>query len=353
MKIVTIIGARPQFVKAAVVSRAFLQNNHIEEIIIHTGQHYDPNMSAVFFEEMNIPQPHFNLNINGLTHGSLTGKMLTEIEQLLINIAPDWVLVYGDTDSTLAGALAAAKLNIPLAHVEAGLRSFNMQMPEEINRILTDRISNILFCPTDTAIKNLQKEGFEHFSTNIIKSGDVMFDAALFYAPKAQKPTIDIPQAYILCTIHRKENISTIENLKKIFDALEDIAQSVPIVLPLHPHTRHQLQEIGYNLEKSNICIIEPVGYFEMIYLLQHSLLVMTDSGGLQKEAYFFQKKCVTLRQETEWVELVNCGCNQLIGNNDIISVVQQMLNKQVDFSKQLYGNGHAGEIIAKTLMNA
>ena len=218
MKIVTIIGARPQFVKAAVVSRAFLQNNHIEEIIIHTGQHYDPNMSAVFFEEMNIPQPHFNLNINGLTHGSLTGKMLTEIEQLLLNIAPDWVLVYGDTDSTLAGALAAAKLNIPLAHVEAGLRSFNMQMPEEINRILTDRISNILFCPTDTAIKNLQKEGFEHFSTNIIKSGDVMFDAALFYAPKAQKPTIDIPQAYILCTIHRKENISTIENLKKIFE---------------------------------------------------------------------------------------------------------------------------------------
>lgn len=352
MKIVTIIGARPQFIKAAVVSRAIKKNSDIEEIIVHTGQHYDANMSDVFFSEMGIPHPNYNLNINALSHGAMTGRMMEEIEKILIAEMPDWVLVYGDTDSTLAGALAACKLHIKLAHVEAGLRSFNMQMPEEVNRILTDRVSSVLFCPTDKAIENLQNEGFKNFDCSIIRSGDVMYDAAIFYQRKATKPKTAMPEKFVLCTVHRAENTDDDNNLNEIFSALEAISADIPVLIPIHPRTKSILLKNNYDFNNSKICFIDPVGYFEMIWLITNSVLVMTDSGGLQKEAYFFKKKCVTLREQTEWQELITCGCNVLAGadSKTIIEKVKFMLNVTADFSLPLYGNGNAGQDIVKAL---
>lgn len=350
-KVVTIVGARPQFVKAAVVSRAFENIGDIQEILVHTGQHYDDNMSKIFFDEMAIRKPDYNLNINGLTHGAMTGQMLEHIEKILLKEHPDIVLVYGDTDSTLAGALAACKLHIKVAHVEAGLRSENMKMPEEINRILTDRVSNILFCPTATAVENLHQEGFKHFNNNIVLCGDVMFDAIKYYLPQARQPKIELPNKYILCTIHRAENTDNQNILSEIFEALTKIASSFsPIVIPLHPRTKAKLQQINFNFSVPNIHFINPVGYFEMLYLINNSLLVMTDSGGLQKESYFLEKKCVTLRHETEWVELVDCKCNILAGTNkeNIVHCTEQQLSFIADFSKQLYGDGFAGKHIAQ-----
>ena len=354
MKIVTVVGARPQFVKAAVVSRAMAKAGGIDEVIVHTGQHYDANMSDVFFEEMEIPRPDYNLNINGLSHGAMTGQMLEKTEQVLMTEKPDWVLVYGDTDSTLAGALAASKLHIPLAHVEAGLRSFNMQMPEEINRILTDRVSNVLFCPTLQAVTNLNNEGFGTFDCNIVKCGDVMYDAAMFYKNKARQPKAELSKKYILCTIHRAENTDNIDKLMGIFNALETITLNNPVVIPIHPRTKAILSKNHYNIAQSNIIFIDPVGYFEMIWLITNSQLIMTDSGGLQKEAYFFQKKCVTLREQTEWTELVDCGCNMLAGSDtdNIINSVTEMLSRNTDFTQPLYGDGHSGEFIVQQLMN-
>ena len=354
MKIATIIGARPQFIKAAVVSRAINNVKNVDEIIIHTGQHYDQMMSDIFFEEMEIRKPNYNLNVNGLSHGAMTGQMLEKIEQVLVAEKPDWVLVYGDTDSTLAGALAASKLHIKLAHVEAGLRSFNMQMPEEINRILTDRISNVLFCPTEQAVENLYNEGFNNFDCRILKCGDVMYDAALFYQSKATKPNANIPAKYILCTVHRAENTDNSDNLKNIFNAIEEISKTTPVVIPIHPRTQKILKASNYNFAESNITFINPVGYFEMIWLINNSLLVMTDSGGLQKEAYFFKKKCVTLREQTEWIELVNCGCNVIAGTSskNILDSVSQMLLATPSFSEPLYGDGNAGRDIIDTLNN-
>lgn len=355
MKVVTIIGARPQFIKAAVVSRVFADSNNIQEIIIHTGQHFDANMSDVFFEEMCIPKPHYNLNINGLGHGAMTGQMLEKIEEILLKEKPSWVLVYGDTNSTLAGALAAKKLHIKVAHVEAGLRSFNMNMPEEINRILTDRISDVLFCPTDTAIKNLKREGFDTFGCQIVKNGDVMQDAALFYANKAKKTEKIISGPFILCTVHRAENTDVEERLIGIFKALEIIAEEIPIVLPLHPRTRGKLGVAGYNLADSRITFIEPVGYLEMVGLLKSCALVMTDSGGLQKEAYFFGKYCVTMRDETEWVELITSGFNLLAGSDStrIIRCAKELLSKDSDgFENRLYGNGNAGNHVLEVLQS-
>lgn len=301
MKIATIIGARPQFVKAAAVSRVIKNTESVEEIIIHTGQHYDVNMSDVFFEEMDIPKPDYNLNINGMGHGAMTGQMLEKIEEVLLSEKPDWVLVYGDTNSTLAGALAAKKLHIKVAHVEAGLRSFNMNMPEEINRILTDRISDVLFCPTSTAVDNLKKEGYENIDTKIINVGDVMLDVALFYKERATKPKDSLPEQFVLCTVHRAENTDDVDRLKSIFESLEIISKTTPVVLPLHPRTKSKLISIDYDFDNSKIKFINPVGYFEMIWLLQNCSFVMTDSGGLQKEAFFFKKQCITLRDETEW----------------------------------------------------
>lgn len=351
MKIVTIVGARPQFVKAAVVSREICKHANLHEIIIHTGQHFDPNMSNLFFEEMRIPYPSYNLNINNLGHGAMTGKMLEEIEKILLTEKPDWVLVYGDTNSTLAGALAAKKLHIKVAHVEAGLRSFNTGMPEEINRILTDRISDVLFCPTETAIKNLQQEGFDHFLIRIVKSGDVMLDAALFYKTYSRPPKIELNHHFVLASLHRAENTDNPQNLLNIIRALETISLKEQIILPLHPRTRGKLEAQNYDITNSNINFIEPVGYLEMLYLLSHCSLVMTDSGGLQKEAFFFHKFCITLRNETEWTELVENGYNTLAGNSydKIIGIYQKQPNP--DFSQSLYGNGQAAKVIVDTLI--
>lgn len=354
MKIVTVIGARPQFVKAAVVSRVIAGMKDLEEVIIHTGQHFDANMSDVFFSELNIPHPHYNLNINGLSHGAMTGQMLEGIEKILIEEKPDWVLVYGDTNSTLAGALAAKKLHINVAHVEAGLRSFNMLMPEEINRILTDRISDVLFCPTKTAINNLIREGYKDSDSEFLMCGDVMQDAAIYYSDKALKVDFDLPNKFILATIHRAESTDNKEVLMSIFDAFEQICElGVGIVLPLHPRTKAKMSGYGFDFNKTSIIFIDPVGYLEMVYLLKNCQLVMTDSGGVQKEAYFFGKNCLTLRSETEWVELVEAGCNVIVGTDTrkIINGYNNSIDKSFKSSELLYGDGTAGEKIVTKLM--
>jgi UDP-GlcNAc3NAcA epimerase len=356
MKIITIIGARPQFVKAAILSKAFASHNNISEIIVHTGQHFDHNMSAVFFSELEIPDPHYNLDIHGGTHGMMTGRMLEKIEHVFSTEKPDLALVFGDTNSTLAGALAARKNNIPLAHVEAGLRSYNMKMPEEINRILTDRISDFLFCPTSQAINNLKKEGFENFDCKIVKSGDVMLDAALYYSKKSHASSIKMDELkisnYILCTIHRAENTDSVERLQNIIDALSLISIDHKILLPLHPRTKKIIKDHNINTDK--IKIIEPVGYFEMIQLIKNSELIITDSGGVQKEAFFFRKNCVTLRDETEWTELVDNGFNIVAGSESesIVNGYKKMISHKSDFNIDLYGTGNACEIIVDTLIN-
>jgi UDP-N-acetylglucosamine 2-epimerase len=354
-RILTIVGARPQFVKAAAVSRSLKQHG-IEEILVHTGQHYDANMSEVFFQEMEIPKPVYNLDIHGLNHGAMTGRMLEGIETILLNEKPEALMVFGDTNSTLAGALAASKLHIPVIHVEAGLRSFNRQMPEEINRILTDRISDILFCPTDTAVKNLKNEGFCNFPVQLVKSGDVMLDAALFYAKKAAAESTIIEdlnlKKFVLATIHRQENIDNVHKLRQLIEGLNEINRETPVVLPLHPRTRAILQQNGIALQCR---AIDPVGYFDMIRLLQHCQLVVTDSGGVQKEAFFFGKHCITLREQTEWTELVAGGFNTLVGTDKalLMAAFEKAKTDQPDFSITLYGNGQASDIIADTISKA
>lgn len=354
-KIITIVGARPQFIKAATVSRE-LQKVGVNEQIIHTGQHFDDNMSDIFFRQMEIPKPAYNLDINSLSHGAMTGRMLEQLEIVFQKENPDMVVVYGDTNSTLAGALAAQKLHIPVAHVEAGLRSYNMNMPEETNRILTDRISSILFCPTDKAVQNLEQEGFKSFPTKIIKSGDVMQDAALFYKEKAKLFSTVINdlnltgKSYILCTIHRQENTDDNNRLSQIIMALNELSKNYTIVLPLHPRTRKIIAEQKIKL---NFSPIEPVGYFDMIELLQHCSLVITDSGGLQKEAFFFGKFCLTTRDETEWVELVENGFNIIVGAeyNRIIEGTRKIQNTTKNFNINLYGNGRASRLIAEEIL--
>lgn len=352
MKILTILGARPQFIKAGSISREIEKHKDIKEMIVHTGQHYDANMSDIFFDEMKIPKPNYFLGIGGKSHGAMTGQMIEKIEEVALKEKPDWILVYGDTNSTLAGAIVASKLHIKLAHIEAGLRSFNMKMPEEVNRILTDRVSNILFCPTDTAIQNLKNEGFQNLDCKIVKSGDVMQDGAIFYKNLAVKPNIKIKNSFILCTIHRAENTDDETRLKSIFEALNEIAKEKQIILPLHPRTKKILENL--KLDINNLTIIEPVGYLEMIWLIDNCDFVMTDSGGLQKEAYFFEKQCVTLRDETEWIELVERGANTLVGANK--EKILEEYKNNLEFNKQnlkldLYGCGKASEIIINELL--
>lgn len=352
MKILTILGARPQFIKAGSISREIAKYKEIEEIIVHTGQHYDANMSDIFFDEMQIPKPNYFLGIGGKSHGAMTGQMIEKIEEVALKEKPDWILVYGDTNSTLAGAIVSSKLHIKLAHIEAGLRSFNMKMPEEVNRILTDRVSNVLFCPTDTAIQNLKNEGYENLDCKIVKSGDVMQDGAMFYKNLALKPNIEIKNSFILCTIHRAENTDDEIRLKNIFEALNEIAKEKQVILPLHPRTKKILENL--KLDISNLTIIEPVGYLEMVWLIDNCDFVMTDSGGLQKEAYFFEKQCITLRDETEWVELVKCGANTLVGANK--DKILESYRNNGEFNKQnseldLYGGGKASEIIINELL--
>jgi len=350
MKILTILGARPQFIKAGSVSREIAKHTEIEEVILHTGQHYDANMSDIFFNEMKIPKPDYYLDINGLGHGAMTGQMLEKIEEVLIKEKPDWVLVYGDTNSTLAGALAASKLHIKLAHIEAGLRSFNMNMPEEINRILTDRVSNVLFCPTDTAVQNLTNEGYDNLDIKVVKSGDVMQDGAIFYKKLSVKPSCYVSENYILCTIHRAENTDDEQRLRNIFEALNEVAKVQQVILPLHPRTKKIIAQFG--IETGRLTIIEPVGYLEMVWLINNCHLVMTDSGGLQKEAFFFEKPCITLRDETEWIELVENHFNVLVGadKEKIVNAYHQFtFNK--DFDLNLYGEGNASFNIVTTLL--
>lgn len=350
-RILTIIGARPQFIKASVVSRAIQQADDIEEIMLHTGQHFDANMSDIFFNQLGIPRPDIQLDIHGGNHGEMTGRMLGEIEQALLEHRPDRVLVYGDTNSTLAGALAAAKLHIPVAHVEAGLRSFNMQMPEEINRILTDQVSDLLFCPTATAVKNLNNEGFASKPVKVLQVGDVMQDAALLFAERAVAPTDNaLPERFILATLHRAENTDNPERLASIVAALNHLHQTqAPVVLPLHPRTRKLVAEHGLELK---VKLIDPVGYFEMVWLLDHAQLVLTDSGGVQKEAFFFGKACVTMRDQTEWTELVDEGVNVLVGANTIKikQAAAQYFGKVVSDNENLYGGGQAAEKIVSFL---
>jgi UDP-GlcNAc3NAcA epimerase len=354
MKIATIIGARPQFVKAATVSRA-LKNEGITEILIHTGQHFDENMSQVFFDEMDIPTPTYNLSISGLNHGGMTGRMLEKIEEVLSHEKPNFVLVYGDTNSTLAGALAAAKLHIPVAHVEAGLRSFEMKMPEEINRILTDRVSKLLFCPTQTAVNNLTKEGFANFDCEVLQVGDVMYDAVLYYKEKVKTHSTIIQKQhlqdkpFVLATLHRAENTNDPMRLKSIIAALNEINKEITVVLPLHPRTKAFIQSQQLEIDAT---VIDPVGYFDMLALLENCSLVMTDSGGLQKEAYFFNKYCITLRDQTEWVELVEVGANCLAGADKDLIVKQfnDLIKKSFKSKTKLYGDGNAAEKIAGKL---
>ena len=352
MKIVTILGARPQFIKAGSVSREISKHKNLEEIIVHTGQHYDANMSDIFFDELKIPKPDYFLGIGGKSHGAMTGQMIEKIEEVILKEAPDWVLVYGDTNSTLAGAIVASKLHIKLAHVEAGLRSFNMKMPEEVNRILTDRVSNILFCPTDTAVENLKNEGYNNLDCKIVKSGDVMQDGAIFYKTLAKKPSFMIESDYILTTIHRAENTDNIAKITNIFDALNEIAKDKQVVLPLHPRTNKILQKLQINTD--NLTIVSPVGYLEMVWLIDNCAFVMTDSGGLQKEAYFFNKACITLRDETEWIELVENKFNTLVGSNKQKIVESYQSNSKLKIwssELNLYGAGNASANIIKELL--
>ncbi|MFX0146029.1 MAG: non-hydrolyzing UDP-N-acetylglucosamine 2-epimerase [Candidatus Hodarchaeota archaeon] len=371
MKIVTIVGARPQFIKAAPVSRAIKEHNrrgekpHIVEVLVHTGQHYDNEMSAVFFRDLRIPEPYVNLGVGSGSHGWQTAQMLMHIERVLTAQTPDLVLVYGDTNSTLAGALASAKLQIPVAHIEAGLRSFNRRMPEEINRLLTDHVSTILFCPTNKAVDNLSAEGVVSGFLNqssqspqgrrfVHLVGDVMLDAALYYKEFVKEMDFDLPGHFILSTIHRQENTDKPDQLVSIFGAFMKISQEIPIVIPIHPRTRKKLKEFGITVSTPGLHLMEPVSYLEMCYLLEKCVLVMTDSGGLQKEAFFHGKPCITLRDETEWVELVDHGSNALAGTdeNDIYEAFRRMRNRKIKCNLGLYGDGKASERIVELLMN-
>lgn len=341
MRVLSVVGARPQFVKAGVVSHA-LADVGIAEILVHTGQHHDTQMSEVFFRELGIPAPAYNLGVHGGGHGEMTGHMLEGLEKILIAEKPDWVLVYGDTNSTLAGALAAAKLRVRIAHVEAGLRSFNRKMPEEVNRVLTDHVSDLLFCPTSASQRNLQREGI---TQSVYVVGDVMMDATLAAIAVAETTSNILDYlglskgGYALATIHRAQNTDVPENLREIAHWLRDQTVSRPIVLPLHPRTRNALKKSGIDL--SALRVIDPVGYIDMQMLLAGCAEVFTDSGGLQKEAYFHRKPCTTLRNETEWIETIEAGWNRLWKSGAGYSPRQDI---------QEYGTGHAARDIAVLL---
>ncbi len=346
--IASIVGARPQFIKSAPVSRAL--SSRFREVLIHTGQHYDYGMSEIFFKEMEIRPPDFNLGVGGGSHGEQTGRMLIELEKVIGEVKPDCILVYGDTNSTLAGAVTAAKAGIPLAHVEAGLRSYNRAMPEEINRVLTDHISNFLFCPTDTAIENLTKEGVVK---GVHRVGDVMYDALLFNIAIARRRSQVLDRlglskgTYALATVHRAANTDDPERMRSILEALG--ALSTRVVFPVHPRTRKMIQELGLTA-RSNVSFIEPQGYFDIMVLQENANCILTDSGGMQKEAYLLGVRCITLREETEWVETVSSGWNKLVGvDGQAICTAFEEWRPQGERSP-LYGDGHAAEQICDIL---
>lgn len=350
IKIATIIGARPQFVKAATVSRIFKTKEDISETIIHTGQHYDQNMSDVFFKELDIPEPNYNLAIGSGSHGLQTGTMLIKIEELLMQEKPDMVLIYGDTNSTLAGALAAAKIHIPVAHIEAGLRSFNKKMPEEINRITSDHLSDILFAPTETAVKHLSNEGL---AKKTFLVGDVMYDSLNYYRKiiddDPNKYKYNVPGTYYLATIHRPVNTDSKENLQSIFNAFSRFSHLV--VFPVHPRVRKMIDKHQISIPH-NVKITEPVGYLSMISLLTNCKKIFTDSGGIQKEAYILGKPCITLRNETEWVETLHDNWNVLVGADEDKILAAEKREVQTKEPKDFYGDGKAAVKIAEHLVS-
>ena len=347
-KVITIIGARPQFIKAAIISREILKNNvSFKEVIVHTGQHFDNNMSNVFFEELNIPIPDYNLNIGGGTHGQNTGRMIEKIEEILLKEKPSYVIVYGDTDSTLAGTLAAVKLHIPIAHIEAGLRSFNNKMPEEINRILTDRVSEILFTPSKLATFNLLNEGISQSKINEV--GDIMYDAAIYYSSliynnKLLKNKFNLDtKKYYLVTMHRAENVDDKLNLNEILNGFAK--SNCKLIWPMHPRTLNRINKFEIIIPK-NVTVIPPVGYLDMILLEKNAISIITDSGGVQKEAFFHGIPCITIRNETEWVELVELGVNKLININ-----AKEISDVIIDFNpsfitSNIYGDGNTANKI-------
>ncbi len=356
MKLLTVVGARPQFIKAAAIARVLRAPEFasISHSLVHTGQHFDENMNEIFFSEMQIPKPDFNLGISGSGHGAMTGQMLQKIEEVLMHVQPDTVLVYGDTNSTLAGALAAVKLHIPVAHVEAGLRSHNLRMPEEINRIVTDKVSKYLFCPTAAAREILKNEGVSEGQIEVV--GDVMLDSALFYS-KFAKPSAQIAELldseFYLCSIHRAENTDDVNNLKNVVELFTQLARQKAVIMPVHPRTQKYLKEYGLSLK--GITTLPPVGYFDMLNLLQRCQMVLTDSGGLQKEAYFFEKPCVTLRTETEWTELVDAGANKVVGPDPekAMAAIKWFQVNHMSFKHALYGDGTASEKILRRLQKS
>lgn len=353
MRILTIVGARPQFIKAATVSRA-IRAAGSDEVLVHTGQHFDANMSDVFFTELEIPNPDHHLGIGGGSHGDMTGRMLQAIEAVIIAENPEHVLVYGDTNSTLAGALAAAKLNVPVAHVEAGLRSYNRRMPEEVNRVVADHVATWLLTPTDVATQNLIREGIVR--DRIHQVGDVMYDAAIYYGKKAERTSTILDDLnlhrgeFVLATIHRQENTDDAERLGAICLALSSVAAELKVILPLHPRTRQRLASAGKRLD-DRIKVLEPLGYLDMLMLERTAAVVATDSGGVQKEAYFHGVPCVTLRDETEWVELVELGWNRLAppGKTDIAAAIRSAIGTKGK-AESPYGGGDAAERVVRSL---
>ena len=354
--IMTILGARPQFIKAAMVSRIINDNSELREILVHTGQHFDSNMSDVFFSELEIPKPTHYLGISGGSHGAMTGRMIERLEAVMQKKAPDWVMVYGDTNSTLAGALAAAKLDIPVAHVEAGLRSWNRRMPEEVNRVLTDHIATLLFTPTDTATKNLLQEGIS--GEKIFQVGDVMYDAALYYGERSEKRSQILTKQnlekgrYVLATIHRQENTDDTGRLKNIFFELQKVADNIPVVLPLHPRTRKSLEAVDFKKLTKGLILLPPLSYLDMVMMERSAAVVATDSGGVQKESYFHGVPCVTLRDETEWVELIEMGWNRLAlpGSVGFAEKIISAVGTTGE-NGEPYGNGHSAGLIIEQLL--
>lgn len=360
IKVLSVVGARPQFIKAAAVSRALRRARGAREVLVHTGQHYDRNLSRVFFRELDIPAPDANLRVGSGSHGIQTGRMLAALERVIARERPHWVLVYGDTNSTLAGALAAAKLQVPVAHVEAGLRSWNRAMPEEINRIAADHVSDLLFAPTRAAVANLLREGIRRAS--IVRTGDVMYDAALHYAARAERSSRVLDELrlrgrpYVLATVHRAENTDDPARLLAIFEALRRVAREIAVVSPLHPRTRRALARAGWR-GGAGLRLVDPVGYLDMVQLEQHARLIATDSGGVQKEAYFHRVPCATLRGETEWVELVAAGWNTLVPPTSAERVSRGLRALLSGFRPprrpRLYGDGRAAEAIVRRLVRS
>ncbi|WP_186576730.1 non-hydrolyzing UDP-N-acetylglucosamine 2-epimerase [Aquibacillus kalidii] len=353
MKILTVIGARPQFIKSCMLSKAIKIRQDMDEVIVHTGQHYDDNMSKVFFNQLHLPQPDYYLGVGSGSHGKQTAQMLEELEQIMLSINPDIVLVYGDTNSTLAGSLAAAKLHIPIAHVEAGLRSFNKKMPEEINRLLTDHLSKWLLCPSSSAVDNLNKEGI---TKGVHLTGDIMYDSVLYFKEKARQHSPILKKLslssdnFYLATVHRAENTDQPERLKSILEAFQQLDRQV--IIPLHPRTKNKIDQFNLTdlIDSSAIKIVDPMDYFDMLTISSNANLILTDSGGLQKEAYMLKVPCITLRDETEWIETVDTGWNQLVGANSQ-QIVDSVGSIQIPSAHpDLFGNGDTANQIINLL---